>query len=144
MAFADFTYSSGLRRRDVGTLLVWELPPLESGMGHQYYSGWLGKAVAKPAGRFYYVSHGGLQQAVVAQMSKRRRQVVAGPKKSLSSAEQEVITTDTRAVAAQARHTVLHALRHSWSTAQRAESRPGTPWCRSMPASTPSSIARAN
>lgn len=71
VAFADFTYSSGLRRREAGTLLVWELPPLESGMGGRYYSGWVGKAVAKRAGRFYYVSHAGLQQAELYRLGTR-------------------------------------------------------------------------
>lgn len=71
VAFADFAYSSGLRRREAGTLLVWELPPLESTMGRRYYSGWVGKAVAKRAGRFYYVSHAGLQLAELYRLGTR-------------------------------------------------------------------------
>ncbi|MGI5453523.1 site-specific integrase [Streptomyces sp. CA-249302] len=68
VAFADFTYSSGLRRREVGTLLLPELPALES---RRYYSGWMGKAVAKRAGRFYYVNHLALQQAELYRISTR-------------------------------------------------------------------------
>ncbi|MFJ5817489.1 site-specific integrase [Streptomyces sp. NPDC093108] len=61
-AFADFTYSSGLRRREVGTLLTWELPPLERFATRRYHSGWVSKAMAKRAGRFYYVSEAALRQ----------------------------------------------------------------------------------
>ena len=68
VAFADFAYSCGLRRREAGTLLVSELPQLEQ---RPYYSGWVGKAVAKRAGRFYYVSHAALQQADLYRLSTR-------------------------------------------------------------------------
>ncbi|KOG52054.1 hypothetical protein ADK76_33385 [Streptomyces griseoflavus] len=68
VAFSDFTYSSGLRRREGGSLLTWELPELGS---RRYYPGWVGKAVAKRAGRFYYVNHAGLQQAELYRLSTR-------------------------------------------------------------------------
>ncbi|MFB8290202.1 site-specific integrase [Kitasatospora purpeofusca] len=53
-AFADLLYSSGLRRREGGTLLTFELPPLGE---RNYYAGRVGQAVAKRAGYTFYVGH---------------------------------------------------------------------------------------
>lgn len=71
-AFADFMYSSGLRRREAGTVLTMELPELAT---RSYYSGWVGKAVAKRAGRFYYVSHPALQSVEVYRASTRQASI---------------------------------------------------------------------
>jgi site-specific recombinase XerD len=57
-AFADLMYSSGLRRREAGTLLVAEIPELGT---RNYYAARVGGAVAKRAGRSFYVSHAALQ-----------------------------------------------------------------------------------
>ncbi|MFG3063956.1 hypothetical protein ACGFYM_36120 [Streptomyces sp. NPDC048231] len=58
MAYADFMYSTGLRRREGGTLLTLELPEVGA---TNYYSGRVGQAIAKRHGYFFYVSHGALQ-----------------------------------------------------------------------------------
>ncbi|MER6465744.1 integrase [Streptomyces sp. NPDC001228] len=69
MAFADFVYSCGLRRREAGTVLLVEVP--ETGVS-SYYAGWVGRAVAKRAGRYYYVSHSALRGTEVYRASTRR------------------------------------------------------------------------
>jgi integrase len=58
MAFADLMYSSGMRRREMGTLVTGELPVLGT---RRYYSGRVGRAVAKRAGRVFYTSHAALR-----------------------------------------------------------------------------------
>ncbi|MFE5372775.1 site-specific integrase [Streptomyces mirabilis] len=58
-ALADLLYSSGLRRREGGTLLTFELPVLGQ---RNYYAGKVGQAVAKRAGYTFYVSHPALQR----------------------------------------------------------------------------------
>ncbi|WHM36282.1 site-specific integrase [Streptomyces sp. BPTC-684] len=58
-AFSDLTYSSGMRRREAGTLLTHEIPEL----GRQnYYSGKVGQQVAKRARHTFYASHAALQR----------------------------------------------------------------------------------
>lgn len=58
-AFSDLTYSSGMRRREAGTILTHEIPEL----GRQnYYSGKVGQQVAKRAGHTFYASHAALQR----------------------------------------------------------------------------------
>ncbi|MGW6508914.1 site-specific integrase [Streptomyces niveus] len=59
VAFADTSFSSGLRRREAGSLLTVELPELE--VGRRYYPGRVGRAVAKRAGRYFYVAHEALK-----------------------------------------------------------------------------------
>ncbi|MFJ8389719.1 site-specific integrase [Streptomyces sp. NPDC094438] len=58
-AFADIVFSSGVRRREAGSLLTVELPDLE--VGRRYYPGRVARAVAKRAERYSYVSHGALK-----------------------------------------------------------------------------------
>ncbi|QDO45840.1 integrase [Streptomyces sp. RLB3-17] len=58
-AYADLLYSSGLRRREGGTLLTFELPVLGQ---RNYYAGKVGQAVAKRAGYTFYVGHPALQR----------------------------------------------------------------------------------
>ncbi|MFE9687522.1 hypothetical protein [Streptomyces sp. NPDC006285] len=67
-AYADLTYSSGLRRREGGTLLLCELPALGQ---RNYYAGRVGKAVAKRAGYMFYVGHPALQRVEGYRMSTR-------------------------------------------------------------------------
>ncbi|MFF1768191.1 hypothetical protein [Streptomyces sp. NPDC058249] len=50
-------------------MLTVELPELGA---RSYYSGWVGKAVAKRAGRFYYVSHAARQSVELYQVSTRQ------------------------------------------------------------------------
>ncbi|MBT2401469.1 integrase [Streptomyces sp. ISL-100] len=58
VAGADLMYSSGLRRREAGTILLAELPAVGTS---NYYSSRVGHDVAKRAGRTFYVSHSALQ-----------------------------------------------------------------------------------
>ncbi|MFF0626733.1 integrase [Streptomyces sp. NPDC004296] len=58
MAGADLMYSTGLRRREAGTLLNVELPAIGA---RNYYPGKVGQEVAKRAGHYFYVSHSALQ-----------------------------------------------------------------------------------
>ncbi|MEU6740057.1 hypothetical protein [Streptosporangium sandarakinum] len=67
-AFADLLYSSGLRRREGGTLLTFELPALGQ---RNYYAGKVGQAVAKRAGYTFYVGHPALQRVEGYRMSTR-------------------------------------------------------------------------
>ncbi|MFB8776304.1 integrase [Streptomyces broussonetiae] len=67
-AFADLLYSSGLRRREGGTLLTCELPALGE---RNYYAGKVGQAVAKRAGYTFYVGHPALQRIEGYRMSTR-------------------------------------------------------------------------
>ncbi|KAF5994539.1 integrase [Streptomyces sp. WAC00263] len=71
-AFADLTYSSGMRRREGGTILTCEIPEL----GQQnYYSGKVGQQVAKRAGHTFYVSHAALQRVLGYRLSTRAEAV---------------------------------------------------------------------
>lgn len=67
-ACAELMYSSGLRRREAGTLLVAELPQVGA---RSYYSARLGAAVAKRSGRYFYIGHGALQAVRGYQMGTR-------------------------------------------------------------------------
>ncbi|MFD3622723.1 integrase [Streptomyces sp. NPDC058676] len=67
-AYADLLYSSGLRRREGGTLLTCELPVLGQ---RNYYAGKVGQAVAKRAGYTFYVGHPALQRVEGYRMSTR-------------------------------------------------------------------------
>lgn len=67
-AYADAVYSSGLRRREAGTLLTCELPALGR---RNYYAGKVGKAVAKRAGYTFYLGHPALQRVLGYQQSSR-------------------------------------------------------------------------
>lgn len=67
-AYADLMYSSGLRRREGGTLLLCELPALGR---RNYYPGKVGQGVAKRAGYTFYVGHPALQRAEGYRMSTR-------------------------------------------------------------------------
>ncbi|MBT2478586.1 site-specific integrase [Streptomyces sp. ISL-94] len=58
-AFASLLYGSGLRRREAGTLLASELPPLSD---QRFYAARLATAAAKRAGRHFYVSHASLRE----------------------------------------------------------------------------------
>lgn len=71
-AFADLVYSTGLRRRESGTLLTAELPALGD---RRYYAGNVAKAVAKRAGRFFYASHGALQGVETYRITTRAQAV---------------------------------------------------------------------
>lgn len=74
-AFADLTYSSGMRRREAGTILTCEIPEL----GRQnYYSGKVGQQVAKRAGHTFYASHAALQRVWGYRLSIRAEAVRAG------------------------------------------------------------------
>ncbi|MFE9258592.1 site-specific integrase [Streptomyces sp. NPDC006879] len=68
MAAADFLYSSGVRRREGGTLLTCELPQVGA---RNYYSGKVAKSVAKRAGYHFYVSHSALQSVNGYRMADR-------------------------------------------------------------------------
>ncbi|MFD9670475.1 site-specific integrase [Streptomyces sp. NPDC059981] len=80
VAFADYVYSSGLRRRETGTLLLSELPGVT---GRAYYPGWVGKAVAKRAGRFYYVGHHAVQGVDLYRLSAREAAVARARRRGL-------------------------------------------------------------
>jgi site-specific recombinase XerD len=67
-AYADLLYSSGLRRREAGTLLSCELPAISR---RNYYAGRVGKGVAKRAGYTFYVGHPALQGVSGYQQSSR-------------------------------------------------------------------------
>ncbi|MFJ9005424.1 tyrosine-type recombinase/integrase [Streptomyces canus] len=96
MAFADFAYSSGLRRRELGTLLVAELPAAERRI---YCSGWVGKAVAKRSGRYFYVSQAALQRAELYQLSTRTAAIRRAQRRGLYERlkEYQVLRDITRA-----------------------------------------------
>ncbi|MFE0118899.1 integrase [[Kitasatospora] papulosa] len=71
-AFADLTYSSGMRRREAGTILTCEIPKL----GRQnYYSGKVGHKIAKRAGHTFYASHEALQRVEGYRLSTRAEAV---------------------------------------------------------------------
>ncbi|OEV10550.1 site-specific integrase [Streptomyces nanshensis] len=67
-AYADLLYSSGLRRREGGTMLTCELPALGQ---RNYYPGKVGQAVAKRAGYTFYVGHSALQRVEGYRLSTR-------------------------------------------------------------------------
>ncbi|MCX4718184.1 site-specific integrase [Streptomyces virginiae] len=71
-SYADLVYSSGLRRREGGTLLLAELPELTD---RRYYAGKVGTAVAKRAGRTFYASHGALRTVEYYRLSTRAQAV---------------------------------------------------------------------
>jgi len=58
LAFADLLWTSGLRLREAGTLLTWELPPRDS--GRAYMRGRVGDRVAKGSGRWFWLSSAAL------------------------------------------------------------------------------------
>lgn len=72
VAFADFDYSSGLRRREAGTLLTAELPQADQ---RRYSSGSVARAVAKRAGRYFYVGHTALKSVEAYRISTRAQVV---------------------------------------------------------------------
>lgn len=74
-AFADFVLSSGLRRREAGTLLLSELPDTTTAR-QRYYAGRVAKAVAKSSGRFYYAERSALK-AVDAYCLSTRAEAIA-------------------------------------------------------------------
>ncbi|MBF6214322.1 site-specific integrase, partial [Nocardia puris] len=74
-AFADFVLSSGLRRREAGTLLLPELPDTTTAR-QRYYAGHVARDVAKRSGRFYYVERSVLK-AVEAYCVSTRAEAVA-------------------------------------------------------------------
>ena len=73
VAFADTLWMSGLRRREAGTLLVQELPPLH-GYG-RLPQGRVGEAVAKGGGRKFWVSRPALQSIDGYVLSSRAKSV---------------------------------------------------------------------
>jgi site-specific recombinase XerD len=73
-AFAEVLFSSGLRRREAGTLLTVELP--DTSTPRAYYPGRVAAAVAKHANRYFYVGAGALK-AVEAYVATTRAQAVA-------------------------------------------------------------------
>jgi len=72
-AFADFLLSSGLRRREAGTLLLAELP--EADRHQRYSSGRIAAAVAKCRGRYFYVSHVALKAVEAYRITTRAHAV---------------------------------------------------------------------
>ncbi|MBT2527498.1 integrase [Streptomyces sp. ISL-99] len=72
-AFADLLFSSGLRRREAGTLLTSELP--EVLLPRSYYAGRVASAVAKTSGRFFYVSRPALTAVGVYRVTTRAEAV---------------------------------------------------------------------
>ncbi len=73
-AFAEVLFSSGLRRREAGTLLTVELP--DTSTPRSYYPGRVAAAVAKHANRYFYVGAGALK-AVETYVATTRAQAVA-------------------------------------------------------------------
>ncbi|QRV33958.1 site-specific integrase [Streptomyces californicus] len=72
MAYADVVYSSGMRRREAGTLLTAELPVLGDS---RYYSGTVAKATAKRARRMFYVAHAPLRSLETYRLTTRAQAV---------------------------------------------------------------------
>ncbi|MEU8699193.1 integrase [Streptomyces sp. NPDC048680] len=72
VAFADFVYSCGLRRREAGTLLTAELPVADQ---RRYSSGNVAQAIAKRSGRYFYVSHAALRSVEAYRISSRAHAV---------------------------------------------------------------------
>lgn len=73
-AFADLLFSSGLRRREAGTLLTVELP--DASVPRGYYPGRVAAAVAKHANRYFYIGAAALK-AVEVYLATTRAQAVA-------------------------------------------------------------------
>ncbi|MFD9503448.1 site-specific integrase [Streptomyces sp. NPDC060035] len=72
MAFADVLFSTGVRRREGGTLLTAELPQVE---GQRYYAMRIGRAVAKRAERYCYIGQAALRAAHGYRLSTRAQAV---------------------------------------------------------------------
>lgn len=70
LAFAELVWTSGLRLREAGTLLSCEVPPAAAGVA--YLRGRVGDAIAKGAGRDYWVSATVVGQVAGYAMSTRR------------------------------------------------------------------------
>lgn len=68
-AFADVVFSTGMRRREAGTLLVVELP--DTTEVRRYYPGRIAAAVAKHSDRYFYVSAAALKSVELYQMTTR-------------------------------------------------------------------------
>jgi site-specific recombinase XerD len=83
VAGADLMYSSGLRRREAGTILLAELPALGTS---NYYSSRVGQEVAKRAGRTFYVSHSALQSTNAYRISLRDQAVRTAQSRGLYEA----------------------------------------------------------
>lgn len=73
LAFADLLWSSGLRLREAGTLLVQELPAVDS--SGQYLRARLGAGVAKGRGRDFWMSAPARKQLESYRMSTRAEAV---------------------------------------------------------------------
>lgn len=72
-AFTDFALSSGLRRREAGTLLTMELPPLSE--QQRYYPGKVAAAVAKRGNRYFYVGRAALKAVEAYRLTTRAQAV---------------------------------------------------------------------
>jgi site-specific recombinase XerD len=73
VAFAEVLFSSGLRRREAGTLLTAELP--DTSVPRSYYPGRVAAAVAKHANRYFYVGAAALRAVEVYVATTRARAV---------------------------------------------------------------------
>jgi len=73
VAFAEVLFSSGLRRREAGTLLMVELP--DTSVPRSYYPGRVAAAVAKHANRYFYVGAAALRAVEVYVATTRARAV---------------------------------------------------------------------
>ncbi|WP_063271559.1 site-specific integrase [Amycolatopsis keratiniphila] len=78
-AFADLLISSGLRRREAGSLLLTELP--DTTVTQQYYAAHVATATAKRSDRYFYVSRSALK-AIDAYRVSTRAEVVARAQRS--------------------------------------------------------------
>ncbi|KUN99387.1 hypothetical protein AQJ67_25740 [Streptomyces caeruleatus] len=72
-AFADVLFTSGLRRREAGTLLTIELPDMAT--VRAYYPGRGAAAVAKTSDRFFYVSRSALMATELYRVTTRAEAV---------------------------------------------------------------------
>jgi site-specific recombinase XerD len=72
-AFTDFVLSSGLRRREAGTLLMIELP--SASVEQRYYPGKVAGAVAKRGSRYFYVGRPALKAVEAYRMTTRAQAV---------------------------------------------------------------------
>jgi hypothetical protein len=72
-AFADVLFTSGLRRREAGTLLTIELPDMAT--VRAYYPGRVAAAVAKTSDRFFYVSRPALMATELYRVTTRAEAV---------------------------------------------------------------------
>lgn len=84
-AFTDLVLSSGLRRREAGTLLTIELP--DTTLQQRYYPGRVAAAVAKRGNRYFYVGRPALKAVEAYRLTTRaaavRRAQAAGLYESL-------------------------------------------------------------